>query len=122
MHSHEIPAEQWLGFFDQFSHDHAGWPVTVEVLSSDDTSPEKIARNLPLQGISFDRAGTRPSSLRIMAGDDPAANVSHVIDLPLHVRLAEKEDDSSGLLMIEPAQGETTLVHFHPPHWLHPRN
>jgi hypothetical protein len=116
MRSIEIPDEQWIDFFKQFSREHAGWPVTIEVLSPD-AGPQRLVHELPLQGLTVDVAGTRPSSVQIGAGDDPAANFSHVIDLPLHVRLADDEQDErgSGTIEIEPARGATTLVHFHRP-------
>src|SRR4051794_39514837 len=91
MRDYEIPEEQWVQYFNGFSREHAGWPVTIEVLSND-TGPQRIASDLALQGISFDpAAGTRPCTIAVGAGDRPDANMSHTIDLPLHIR--EVADD-----------------------------
>ena len=114
MQTYEIPDEQWIGFFDRFSREHANWPVTIEVLSVE-AGPERIAQELPLQGISFDASGTRPCTIHVGAGDKPDANTSHVIDMPLHIRVADDEGGDRGTVQIEPARGATTLVHFHRP-------
>jgi hypothetical protein len=113
MQTHEIPDDNWLGFFNQFSKDHVGWPVTIEVLEAD-AGPQRIANELPLQGLSFDPVGSRPCTIQVGAGDDPSANFSHVVDLPLYIRLLDGEDES-GTIQIEPAKGPPTLIHFHKP-------
>ncbi|MGB7157107.1 MAG: DUF5335 family protein [Tepidisphaeraceae bacterium] len=114
MQSHEIPDEQWIDFFNRFSRDHAGWPVTIELMS-EETGPQHLVQELPLQGISFDPAGSRPCTINVGAGDSPSANISHVVDLPLHIRLADDERGSTGTIQIEPADGPVTLVHYHRP-------
>ncbi len=116
MQTRVIPEDQWIDFFGDFSRQHAGWPVTVELLSPE-TGPQRLMQEQPLQGISFDTAGTRPCTIQVGAGDNPSANFSHVIDLPLHIRLAggDAEQDASGTIEIEPARGAPTLVHFHRP-------
>ena len=114
MRDYEIPEKQWIQYFDGFSKAHAGWPVTIEVLTAE-TGPQRIANNLALQGISFDAAGSRPCTIMVGAGDGPRANLQHVIDLPLHIR--EVMDDQSGdiTIEIEPARGAVTLVHLKQP-------
>ena len=114
MRSIEVPDENWVDFFNNFSREHVGWPVTIEVLSPD-AGLQRLAQELPLQGLTIETSGTRPSSLQIGAGDKINANISHVVELPLHIRLADDEQHSRGTLEIEPARGATTLVHFHRP-------
>ena len=107
-----IPEDRWIEFFERFSQEHSGWPVTLEVL--DPTGgPEKLSSDLPLQGISFDTKGTRPSTIAISAGT-PSGHVTHVIDLPLKIQQAE---DANGDIdfKIEPARGPVTLVHMRSP-------
>jgi hypothetical protein len=113
MKSFDIPADKWLSYFDAFSQEHVGWPATIEVLDQQ-RGPQKLAGELPLQGISFEPAGSRPCTIQVGAGDRPDATISHVIDLPLHIRLA---DDEQGELtiQIEPARGAPTLVRLHEP-------
>jgi hypothetical protein len=114
METNEIDDEQWISFFDRFSKEHAGWPVTIEMLSSE-TGPQRLAKELPLQGLSFEAAGTRPCTVRIGAGDDPSATVSHTVHMPLHIRVAEDGHGGRGTILIEPAEGPPTLIHYHPP-------
>ena len=113
METREIPSEHWVEFFDQFSRDHVNWPATIEVLDRQ-TGPQRIADNLPLTGISFDKAGTRPSSVVISAGDAPQSHITHVIDLPLHIRQANGTSGEIDL-QFEPAQGPVTLIHLRGP-------
>jgi hypothetical protein len=108
-----IPEDQWITFFDGFSRDHTGWTTTIQVLDRE-SGPQQVADGLPLQGISFDTKGTRPCSLQVSAGDDPARHVSHTVDMPLHIRQA-REPDGSVDVQIEPANGPVTLVHLSAP-------
>ena len=113
MQTRTIPEDQWIEYFDCFSRDHAGCAVTIEVLDRE-AGPQHIAQDLPLQGISFDTKGTRPTSIEIAAGDRPDRHVSHLIDMPLHIREAQ-EDNGSVDVQIEPATGPVTLLHVHAP-------
>jgi hypothetical protein len=112
MKTYQVSEEQWIDFFNNFSRNHVGWPVTIEVLSPE-AGPQRLASELPLQGVSFDSAGSRPSSITMGAGDGPSANISHTVDMPLHIRVAEDETGDSGTIEIEPARGAPTLLHFH---------
>jgi hypothetical protein len=112
MRTYELSEEHWVDFFDNFSREHVGWPVTIEVLSPE-TGPQRLAAELPLQGVSFDSAGSRPCTITMGAGDEPSANLSHRIDMPLHIRVAEDESGHAGTIEIEPARGAPTLVHYH---------
>jgi len=113
MQTRTIPSDQWIEFFNRFSSDHMGWPATVKVLEGA-SGPLTVAENLPLQGISFDTKGTRPSSIEVAVGDDPAQHVNHVVDMPLHIREADESDGSIDL-QIEPANGPVTLIHLRGP-------
>jgi hypothetical protein len=114
MRSAEIPEEEWVRFFDRFSREREGWPVTIEVLS-EVAGPQKAATELPLQGISFEPSGSRPCTVQVSAGGAPGAHVSHVVDLPLHIRVADDEGGARGTIQIEPARGPATLIHYHGP-------
>jgi len=113
MKTSEIDDEQWISFFNRFSKEHAGWPVTIEMLDGQ-TGPQRLASELPLQGLSFDAEGTRPCTISVSAGDDPSATLSHTVQMPLHIRVAEDESRNSGTIEIEPADGPATLIHYHP--------
>jgi len=109
MDTRTIPSNQWIDYFDCFSRDHLGCSVTIQVLDRQ-SGPQQIATELPLQGISFDTKGTRASSIEISAGDRPDRHISHVIDMPLHIREAD-EGNGNVDVQIEPAVGPITLLH-----------
>jgi hypothetical protein len=113
METQIIPDDQWIEFFDRFSREYAGWTTTIQVLDRQ-SGPQNVAENLPLLGISFDSKGTRPCAIEISAGDQPAQHVTHVVDLPLHIRQAQESDGSIDV-QIEPATGPITLVHLRGP-------
>ena len=116
MRTLEIPEEQWIQYFNDFSRQHVGWNATIEALSQE-TGPQRIADGLAFQGISFDASGSRPCTINVGAGDDVRANVSHTVDLPLHIRRADDERSGEVTIEIEPARGPATLVHLH--QWSH---
>jgi hypothetical protein len=109
MQDREIPSEQWMPFINQFSRDHQGQTVTIEVLDPE-LGTHHLAENLPLMGLSFDVRGTRPASLEVSAGNLPDGLIRHVIDLPLAIRLASDTTEQDVSLRIQPAQGPSTLI------------
>ena len=114
MRNYEVPEDRWIQYFNDFSREHAGWNATIEVLSKE-AGPQRIANNLAFEGISFDSKGSRPCTINVGAGDDARANVSHTVDLPLHIRRADDERSGEVTIEIEPARGPATLVHLHEP-------
>jgi hypothetical protein len=113
METQRIKSEDWVEYFNQFSRDHLGWLTSVEVLDKQ-SGPQRVAENMPLQGISFDTSGTRASAIDISLGDDPSSHVNHVIDMALHIRRADPSEDCVDL-QIEPARGPVTLIHLSKP-------
>ena len=109
METRTIPDEQWIEHFDRFSREHTGRAATIEVLDRQ-AGPQHIAVDLPLEGISFDTKGTRPSALEISVGDRPDQHISHVIDMPLNIREAVEANGDIDV-QIEPANGPVTLIH-----------
>jgi uncharacterized protein DUF5335 len=113
MNTYTIPEDRWIQFFDEFSREHAGWAASIEVLDGQ-SGPQNLAKDLPLQGFSFDTQGSRPCTIEISAGDQPGRQVTHVIDMPLHIRQATETTGNIDI-QIEPARGPTTLIHLHAP-------
>ncbi|HET6246249.1 MAG TPA: DUF5335 family protein [Tepidisphaeraceae bacterium] len=109
MNSQTIPPEHWISFLDEFSRDHLGWLATIEVLDAV-AGPQNVADDLPLEGISLDVKGTRPSSIDISVGDWSHHHVNHVVDMPMHIRQAD--DVGRVDLQFEPGVGPVTLLHL----------
>ena len=111
MRTREIPRAQWSRFFDDFSKQHAGWIVTLEVLGADLGDQEEVT-GLPLVGISADLKD-RENRIDIMVGGRPEAHVTHIINSPKRVWLRQPEAEPHEAVEVESADGTTTLVRFH---------
>jgi len=109
MSSTEIPREQWIKFFDNFSKQHQGWIVTWEVLGRDLGDQEKTTR-LPLVGISADK-GPKPR-IDITVGGRFDAHVTQIIDTPKRVWFKQPDQPGHEAIEVESADGTMTLVTF----------
>jgi hypothetical protein len=110
MLSREIPREQWIRFFDDFSKQHEGWIVNWEVLGSDIGDQEKTKR-LPLVGISADVKGDKPR-IDVMVGGRLDAHVSQIIEAPKRIWFKEPEEVGHEAIEVESEDGKVTLVTF----------
>jgi uncharacterized protein DUF5335 len=111
MQTRDIPREQLVRFFDDFSKNHEGWIVTLEVLGSDIGDQEE-ANRLPLVGISADvKAGE--NRIEIIVGGRPDADVTRFINAPKHVWVKEPRIPGDEAIEIESEDGIKTLLNFH---------
>jgi hypothetical protein len=106
----EIPREQWIRFFDDFSKRHQGWVVTLEILGKD-LGDQESATQLPLVGISADLKD-RESSINVLVGDRPETHLTHIITKPGRVLAKEPEEPAHEALEIESGDGTKTILHF----------
>jgi hypothetical protein len=109
MRSRELKPTEWAAYFDGFSRQMAGHPVTVAVRGAE-AGHYILAKQLPLLGITSEPAsklGAR--SIAITAGD-----VTHVVPLPYRVRVGQISNGSDEVLIIKSADGPTTIVDFSP--------
>jgi Family of unknown function (DUF5335) len=111
MPTREIPHDEWISFFDEFSRQHEGWLATVEVLGAD-LGTQVEARELPLVGVTADLKGETEDAVSIFTGAAAADNVTHTVIAPAHVRLEETESGAHQALQIVSRSGETTLIRF----------
>jgi hypothetical protein len=111
MQTQAIPETRWREFFNSFSREHVGWPVTIEVLDRR-AGAHNVATSLPLEGIYV--SGQYMSAIEVGAGGDPGRYVHHVIPLPLRV-WEMIEPDGGADIEIEPKEGPTTLLHVDNP-------
>jgi hypothetical protein len=111
MQTREIPREQWVRYFDDFSKKHEGWIVTLEVLGSDLGDQEEASR-LPLVGLSADvKAGE--NRIEIIVGGRPDADVTRFINAPKHVWVKEPGIPGDEAVEVESEDGTKTLLNFH---------
>ncbi len=107
MTTREIPREQWTRFCDDFSRQHRGEKVVVEVHDRALGAQREVER-LPFVGISADeKAGENVIS--VMVGGRADDNEEHLVTNPAHLRVAEGQKPA---IEIEPRDGPTTVVQF----------
>jgi len=111
MQTRDIPREQWIRFFDDFSKNHEGWIVTMEVLGADIGDQEE-ANNLPLVGISAD-VKARENRVEIIIGGRPDVDVTRFIERPKHVWVKEPRLPGDEAMEIESEDGIKTILNFH---------
>jgi len=111
MHTRDIPREQWIRFFDDFSKNHEGWIVTLEVVGSD-IGDQDEADGLPLVGISAD-VKARENRIDIIVGGKPDADVTRFIERPIHIWVKEPRIPGDDAIEIESEDGIKTLLNFH---------
>jgi hypothetical protein len=110
MEAREIPREEWIRFFDDFSKQHENWIVNWEVLGDDIGDQEKTNR-LPLVGISADSKG-RTSRIDVIVGGRLEAHVTQIIEKPTHVRFREPDRPGHEAIEVEADDGRVTLLTF----------
>lgn len=111
MQTRDIPREQWIRFFDDFSKNHEGWIVTLEVLGADIGDQEE-ANNLPLVGISAD-VKARENRVEIIVGGRPDVDLTRSIERPKHVWVKEPRLPGDEAMEIESEDGIKTILNFH---------
>ena len=111
MNTRDIPRERWIRFFDDFSKNHEGWIVTLEVLGSDIGDQEE-ARGLPLVGISAD-VKARENRIEIIVGGKPDIDVTRFIERPKHVWIKESRIPGDEAIEVESEDGIKTILNFH---------
>jgi uncharacterized protein DUF5335 len=110
MQTREIPREQWTRYFDNFSKNHEGWIVTLEVVGSDIGDQEEVNR-LPLVGISAD-VKAHENRIEIIVGGRPDAGVTRFIESPKHVWVKEPRMPGDEVIEVESEDGIKTLLNF----------
>jgi hypothetical protein len=113
MSDHQVPRESWPSFFDTFSREHLGAPVTVETVAAD-RGTQVEAHDLALGGVSAD-LGEFKSEIVVSVGQRPSAHLTHHVPNPASVTLEEDADGTARALRIVSRDGEATVVRFRVP-------
>jgi len=111
MDTRDIPREQWIKFFDEFSKKHEGWIVTLEVIGSDIGDQDEV-NGLPLVGISAD-VKARENRINFILGGKPDANVTRFIERPKRVWVKDPKIPGDEVIEVESEDGIKTLLNFH---------
>lgn len=105
--SKSIPQEQWGKFFDQFSGDHRGRHIEIEIIDSE-LGDEELIKNAPLLAIIYDRPD-KGDNLAIEVGKDEMT-YGHTIDSPKKISTGENSNSEIVAIEIEDANGRKTLI------------
>lgn len=110
MDTGEIARERWIRFFDDFSRNHEGWIVSLDVLAPSLGAQEEVA-GLPLVGITADVKGRR-SRVEIILGGRSDAHVTRIIESPKRVWVKVRERPGHEAIDVESDDGTMTLMRF----------
>jgi hypothetical protein len=109
----EIARQEWAEFCERFSRQHRGGRVTLEsVAPNGDT--QVVARELPLQGITLDKAGGQ-AEIVVTLGQDSGEQLTHTIAAPAQILFWETQAGAHEGLDIESADGQVTRIRFRVP-------
>ncbi len=111
MVSREIPREQWISYFDEFSRNHEGWIIALKVIGSD-IGDQDEANGLPLVGISAD-IKDRENRVAIIVGGRSDTDVNRIINSPRRIWVKEDKLPGDEAIEVESDDGTRTLVTFH---------
>lgn len=111
MKTREIPKNEWLKFFDNFSRKHEGWLVTLEILGTE-LGAQVQERELAFKGIVDEWDEIRGNQMVLMFGERPDAHVSHSIGNATQVSLEQTDGGADVALAIKSADGVMALLRF----------
>ena len=109
MKTREIPSPEWKRFLDEFSREHNGWFISVEIQDPEIGAQTEV-RNRAFRGATFER---RPGDgvITIMADDTAGGHVAHAVVHPTRIWFEKTDQGADEALAIE--SGSTrTLVRF----------
>jgi hypothetical protein len=110
MQAQEIEPKLWHEFCEKFSVLNRGSIMTVEQVRFDGRQDE-IARDLPLEKMTFDRTDACNDIVSITLGESGQRRLTHQVIEPIHLRV-KLNGNGQKLLQLE-AENGMTLVHFH---------
>lgn len=105
--SKSIPQSQWEKFFDQFSSDHRGRHIEIEIVDPE-FGDEELIKNAPLLSMIYDRPD-KGDNLAIEVGKNEMT-YGHTIDSPKEISTGENSNKEIVAIQIEDANGRKTLI------------
>ena len=111
MQTKQIPKTEWPVFLDQFSRQHEGWLVKLEILNPE-FGAQVEGMGLALEGLTDEWDEVAGNTIMIMAGKEPDDHVTHSISHPTEVSLEQTDEGADVALAIKSADGSTALLSF----------
>ena len=107
----EIPQRDWVEYLDEFSREHQGEQVTVEVMAKE-VGAQVEARDVPFQGISADLKRGGEHDVNIILGKEPNPPLTRIVPEARRIFVMSTDQGNDQALEIEAADGSRTLVRF----------
>ena len=111
MRTFEIPREAWAQTLNEFTAIHEGWLVSLDILGPT-IGAQPGVNNLPLLGVSVDRADHDGNITISAAAGSAAEHITHTIHGATRVYIERREDGADIALQIESADGMKTILQF----------
>lgn len=112
MKPRDIQRDQWPTFFDDFTRNHTGWTITLEIIGTE------IGAQIQDRELVFEGIVTEGKEIMIMAGERLDGHITHRIARPVQVSFDEDEESASAIIMINAADAITTLLKLRAPTFL----
>ena len=111
--THEIARDHWIDYFNDLAKLYQFWAVTVQVLDRE-WGDQRVIDDLPLQGLSYDPAGSQAGDILIEAGDAGMPFEVHLVHRPRVVRATTTQPGAEADIEIEAEDGIVTLISLRP--------
>ena len=109
MQTRQIPKGEWRAFLDNFSRQHEGWLVKLEIFGPEiGAQVEEIG--LTLEGLTDEWDEASCNTITISTGSAPDAHITHSISRPTEVSLEQTDEGADMALSIKAADGTTALL------------
>jgi Family of unknown function (DUF5335) len=114
MKTKEIQRKEWPKFFDNFSRQHEGRLVTLEIFGTR-VRAQLQERELAFGGIVDEWDEVQGHRIVIMVGAEPADHITHSISRPIEVSVEQTDEGTDAVLAIMSADGVLALLRFRSP-------
>lgn len=121
MTTRELDQSEWTSFFNCFSRHYQGRRVTLELKERGPLgTPQMIARDLPLMGITAEKRDGEIKTIEILVGDSPDNHLMHIVNAPSRVSVAQITNGEDEALIIESMSDPTVELDFRQPQVFEP--
>lgn len=110
MQTVEIAREAWAQRLNEFAAIHAGWLVSLDVLSPEIGAQPEI-RNLPLIGVSSDLID-HDGTIAVFVARSASEHLTHVVHAVRRIYVERTDDGADAALQMESADGSRTILRF----------
>jgi Family of unknown function (DUF5335) len=107
----EVPKENWTIFLNALNKRTAGRPVRIEVENMD-IGDQQMARQIPLQEISYETKGSDRGSIEIRVGYDTGdvRELTHWVSNASRLYIQENDNGEPECIEIESTDGGKLLI------------